>query len=854
MKKTLTLCAIVLYATLTLTAQPPQAFKYKAIAKNDWGLPLMNKNISLRFTIYQGSENGIPVYIEVHQTTTNILGLVDVNIGQGTPQLGTFSNIDWGASDFYLKTEIDPRGGNNFRIEDGTHQLLSVPYALYAGAVLNNDDDDADPQNELISSVFLNGTFLEITEGGILTIIDLSGLQDGTEDADADPANELQDISLSGTNLSISEGSTVDLSVIQDGNDPDTDDQTLSVSGHELTISEGNTITLPDDVNDADADSQNEIQDLQLSGNLLTITKNGTATVIDLSVFLDDTDTHLTETEVDAMVDNNGYLTGVAWTNIPDVPADLADGDDNTQLTEVEVDAMVANNGYLTVEVDGDPANELQNLSLSGNQLTLSNDDTPVDLSPFMDDTDTHLTEAEVDAMVNNNGYLTTEADGDVNNEIQDISIDGHMLTISEGSTVQIPDSVNDADHDPMNELQDLSLKFNILSLSKNGRPDQIDLTPYLDNTDEQSLSIDGHQLTIFNGNTIQLPDSVIDDDADPVNEIQQLVLAGHQLSLTNGNIIQLPDSADDADADPANELITNVALNGTSLEITDAGGIKAVDIGGISGGSSQSLSSVLTLGNDAGGMNIANLADPINDQDAVTKAYLIAILDAINIFTTNFSGFITDIDGNAYATITIGDQTWMQKNLKTTKYNDNTAIPLVTDVYEWHDLTTPGYCWYKNNEARYGTTYGALYNWYTVETGNLCPTDWHVPTDEEWTTMENYLIANGYNWDGSTSEDRIAKSLAAATNWELSSTTGAVGNTDYSIIRNITGFTALPGGYRNCYGAYCFIGNFSSWWSSTDYDGSSAYRRFMISKDATAFDADTYEINCGFSVRCIKD
>jgi hypothetical protein len=137
----------------------------------------------------------------------------------------------------------------------------------------------------------------------------------------------------------------------------ESDDQTLSLVGQELSIEDGNTVILPDAVDDADADPTNELQDLSLADNLLSF--SGDATPVDLSPYLDDTDTHLTEAEVDAMTDNNGYLTGLNWADIPDVPADLADGDDNTQLSEAEVDAMVNNNGYLTTETDGDPANEL---------------------------------------------------------------------------------------------------------------------------------------------------------------------------------------------------------------------------------------------------------------------------------------------------------------------------------------------------------------------------------------------------------------------------------------------------------------------------------------------------------------
>ena len=99
----------------------------------------------------------------------------------------------------------------------------------------------------------------------------------------------------------------------------------------------------------------------------------------------------------------------------------------------------------------------------------------------------------------------------------------------------------------------------------------------------------------------------------------------------------------------------------------------------------------------------------------------------------------VTNIEGNVYKTVTIGSQVWMSENLKTTKLNDGTDIPSVTSNTEWAELSTPGYCYYDNSWSN-ALIYGALYNWHTVNTGKLCPTGWHVPTDEEWTTLITYL------------------------------------------------------------------------------------------------------------------
>jgi uncharacterized protein (TIGR02145 family) len=212
----------------------------------------------------------------------------------------------------------------------------------------------------------------------------------------------------------------------------------------------------------------------------------------------------------------------------------------------------------------------------------------------------------------------------------------------------------------------------------------------------------------------------------------------------------------------------------------------------------------------------------------------------------------ITDIDGNVYNTVNIGTQVWMAENLKTTRYNDNSIIPLVTDEVEWAALITPGYCWYNNDETTNRDLYGALYNWHAINTQKLCPTGWHVPSNTEWTYMENYLISNGYNYDGTTTGNKIAKSMAATNRWMAYSTAGTIGNDQES--NNRSGFTALPGGSRYFNGQFFNIGMLGAWWTSTEsYPNGHWDRSLYYAYDYLNNEIDNYwKIAC--SVRCIKD
>jgi uncharacterized protein (TIGR02145 family) len=469
--KKLTLYAFgSLLLTGTIYAQAPERFSYQAVIRNTSGDVIADQSVGIRITLLQGSAGGSVAYQETFSSTSNSFGLVNLNVGSGTVTSGAFSSIDWGAGSYFMELALDVSGGTNYVVM-GTSQLMSVPYALYSSS------------------------------------------------------SAPQDITLMDTELTLSDGSTIDLSII-------------------------------------------------------------------------DTDTKLTEEEVDNFVDNNGYLTS---------------------------------------EIDGDPANEIQNLS------------------------------------------------------------------------------------------------------------------------------------------------------------------------------------------------------------------------------------SVLVEGADAGGQIMTNLADPIDAQDAATKGYVDALQSKLNVlakvagitFDINAVSVTLDIDGNAYGSITIGIQTWMTENLKTTRYNDGTVIPYKMGFE--NNINTPAYFWHSDTPSN-GDTYGALYNWYAVDLlsnggKNICPTGWHVPSNSEWTMMEDYLIANGYNYDGEITGNKINKSLAATWGWNLSPNAGTPGNADYPNIRNKTGFTAFPGGSRYGWGQWNAIGNFGFWWSTDEVDAD------VTKAFARGISYEQFEVwyswgikEHGLSIRCLKD
>ena len=200
-----------------------------------------------------------------------------------------------------------------------------------------------------------------------------------------------------------------------------------------------------------------------------------------------------------------------------------------------------------------------------------------------------------------------------------------------------------------------------------------------------------------------------------------------------------------------------------------------------------------------------------------------------------SYCGIVTDIDGNEYGTVLIGNQVWMSENLKVTKYKDGTAIPTGHSNSDWSNLSSGAYAVYDDDDVN-TDTYGFLYNWYAVDDSRIiAPDGWHVPTDDEWTTLTDYL--------GGTSVSGGKMKETGTEHWSSP-------NTDAT---NESGFTALPGGYRYGNGYYYSQGYVGFFWSSTELSSNYAWYRLLNYNTSGVYRVSNYKLY-GFSLRCVRD
>lgn len=226
------------------------------------------------------------------------------------------------------------------------------------------------------------------------------------------------------------------------------------------------------------------------------------------------------------------------------------------------------------------------------------------------------------------------------------------------------------------------------------------------------------------------------------------------------------------------------------------------------------------------------------------TMALVFMVSCAMSVSAQQSGETVKDADGNEYKTVKIGSQTWFAENLKTTKFNNGNSIQNITANSSWESARTAAYCWY-NNDSGNKDTYGALYNWYAASSGKLCPTGWHVPTDNDWATLEN----------------KLGKEEAGA---KLRETGTAHWKATTDKVNNETNFNMVGAGLRDAYGNFSwkefdekldsqYMGVQAAFWSSTGKSVSYAWNRTTYYYDNSLKRHEVQKWH-GYSVRCVKD
>ncbi len=516
--KKIFLLSVFLLLTAKIFAQIPEALTYQAVARNASGAGLINSSISIRISIKNATSSGPTVYSETHAVTTNQFGLFTVAIGTGLIQSGVFASIDWEVGLKFMKVEMDATGGSSY-IDMGTSQLLSVPYALVAGSVLNSSAGDDWGAQTAVTNTTLGGNGTTTSPLGMAQQGAASGQTLKWNGSQWAPANDM--VGSGGDNWgsqSVVTNSTLDgsgtfaspLGMAQQGatfgqtlkwngaawapaNDLDNDIQTISIAGSTLSISNGNSVTIPSAINysagvginiagnvisnTGDLSNTNELQTLSVSGNQLTISNGNTVAI--------NTGTNYTAgTGID--------VTGTVISNTAP--------DQIVSLTATG-SATITSNVYPNFTID---ATDGQQLSITGNQLTISNGNsvnipaqTPYTAGPGIG----------IVGTVISNTSLNTDA--------QNLSIAGNTLSISNGNSVNIPaqtpytagTGIGIAGTVITNSAPDQTVVLTgggattILSAYPNFTISSVDT-----DTDAQTLSLSGNDLSILNGNTITLP------------------------------------------------------------------------------------------------------------------------------------------------------------------------------------------------------------------------------------------------------------------------------------------------------------------------------------------------------------
>jgi len=722
MKKFYIFLCLAIASLTQLQAQAPQGFNYQATVRNSSGDLIVNTNVYFKFNVIQGSETSVPIFTETHYVPTDDLGQVNLVIGQGTSNLGSFSALDWSLGSYYLGIELDT--GNGY-LAMGTTQLLSVPYALYA-----ENSGNSTPTTPNLEAV--------LAENNSANNQQIKDLQDPTDAQDAVTKAYIDALSNTQGLMNFNGWDNYQIS---------NDNTTFQLEPNSFVFLDANNTTLifPDG------------------------SENGFGDAIYIYVVQDNS------VGVDITLQPSGFPIRIPAYDQPSY-------DDYFGILGCGLNTIINVGDYwMVADFQG---------SISNNLTAQVN---PIDDVYF--------------------------CPGD------DVSVN-FSTTNLQGTTQYLWTNDNDLIGIPLSGISTYFLQSPNYYIFTN------------DTSEPQVATITVTPELTFQGQTTTGPSETFTITVNPLGQVNQVA----DVTLNDGEAVQ-----------PI--IFSTSNISGTTT-YTWTNNTPSLGLPANGSGNIPSFTAINTT--------TTPIVGTITVTPDFTNGGLICDGPSISFTVTvnpaaGGTGTVTDQDGNSYDYLSYGNQAWTVENAEMVTYRDGTVIPQVTDPTQWSNLTTGAWCYYENDETK-----GKLYNWYavmgihdaieTTPNKEFAPEGWHVPTDTEWTTLDNHLIANGYNYDGTTTESKIAKAMASTTGWNSSTGLGAPGN-DQSL-NNSSGFNAFPEGYRFYNGSFTNEGINAFFWSSTEKENSTnnAWSRFLYNIYMNLHRYSNSLKQDGFSVRFVRD
>ena len=839
--------SVFLLSSFSVFSQGPSKINFQAILRNTSGDIVSNQAVGVRMSIKSGTINYSSLYVETHAKTTDVSGLINIQLGTGTVISGIFGDIEWGSGSHFIQLEVDFNGGSNY-VVIGTQELISVPYALYAN---KTDTSVLNLRNRFSEKVNVGDTSNMLTNyrtglNGKVSISDTSNMLFNYR------TGLTQKVNLSDTTLMLEPylqyADTTNMLVpyLRDADttnmlvpylrDADTtnmlipyllDSDTTNMLVPYLRDADTTNMLVPY-LRDADTTSMlvPYLRDADTTNMLNSYFKKSDTTSLNLTNRFNEK-LNVTDFPSGATTGNIMFYNGTSWVN-------LAPGSPGQSL-------IISSNGLPTwgciITNTAGTASSTPTLNVYSS------------LNPI-----THSTSGATGI-----GTATGLPSG------VSASWAANVITISgtpssAGSfTYTIPLTGGCGS---VNATGSMTVNASVATLTTTS-------IGSITSTDASS----GGNITFVDGGEITARGVVWSTSSGPTVSLSTKTTDGTGTGTFTSTISGLSESTtyyvrayatNTAGTAYGNEVtfITTCTLNtaGTASSTPTLNAYSAltpitISTTGATGiGTPTGLPTGVTASWAANTITISGIPSVTG-----TFTYTIPLTGGcgsgvnatgtitVNVFTCATNSF-SDIDGNTYNTVSIGNQCWMSENLKTSRYRNGDLIPIVTDNTAWgtnlQTAQTGKRSWYDNDSTTYENRYGNLYNWYAVvDSRGLCPTGWHVSSDDEWKTLTD-INGVGSSEPGRKLKSTVTNSMqGSGLGWDP----GNPGTDNY-------GFSAFPGGLRSKEGVFNSIRIEAFFWCATQSNPTTAWGRYLWYNNTTVYAHDLGLKEVGASVRCLKD